>query len=167
MRTRTLVSVEEYLSTVYEPDCDYVDGELIDRNVGEKGHSKLQMVLAAALFNQRSALGIHVFPELRMRVAGRRFRVPDICVVVGEEPAEEVLTSPPFLCIEILSPEDRASRVQVKVADYLAFGVPNVWVIDPWERSAVIYTASGMRQAHEFLETEPAKLKVRLADLFE
>ena len=42
MDATTLVSVEQYLSSVYEPDCDYVDGELEDRNVGEKDHSKLQ-----------------------------------------------------------------------------------------------------------------------------
>ena len=41
MDATTLVSVEEYLSSVYEPECDYVDGEIEDRNVGEKDHSKL------------------------------------------------------------------------------------------------------------------------------
>ncbi len=34
----TLVSVDEYLHSVYEPDVDYVDGVLEDRNVGEKKH---------------------------------------------------------------------------------------------------------------------------------
>jgi hypothetical protein len=32
MEAGTLVSVEEYLSTVYEPDCEYLDGELLERN---------------------------------------------------------------------------------------------------------------------------------------
>ena len=41
----TLISVEEYLSTSYHPDCDYVDGELEERNVGEYSHGKM---LAAA-----------------------------------------------------------------------------------------------------------------------
>jgi hypothetical protein len=39
MDATTLVSLEEYLSSVYEPECDYVDGEIEDRNVGEKDHS--------------------------------------------------------------------------------------------------------------------------------
>lgn len=167
MGARTLVSVEEYLSTVYEPECDYVDGELVDRHGGEKTHSKVQARLVVLFSNQKADLGIHVFPELRIRVAPKRFRVPDVCVVLGEEPAEEVLTAPPFLCIEVLSPEDEPSRFQQKVADYLAFGVPNVWVIDPWERCAFLYTHSGMRQADEFLETQPPKLEIRLADLFD
>jgi hypothetical protein len=32
------VTVAEYLRTVYEPDCDYVDGRVEERNVGEFDH---------------------------------------------------------------------------------------------------------------------------------
>jgi hypothetical protein len=42
MKAATLISVEEYLRTSYRPDCDYVDGEVLERNVGERDHSKLQ-----------------------------------------------------------------------------------------------------------------------------
>jgi hypothetical protein len=34
MATGALVSVDEYLSTSYDPDCDYVDGVVEERNVG-------------------------------------------------------------------------------------------------------------------------------------
>jgi Uma2 family endonuclease len=167
MKTRTLVPVEEYLTTDYEPDCDYVDGELIERNVGEKKHSKAQRFFTAFFYNQRAALGIHVFPEQRIQVAPRRYRVPDICVVVGEEPDEEIFTKPPFLCIEILSPEDRASRMQPRIMDYIAFGVSYIWVIDPWNRRAFIYTQHGMREAQEILETEDPKISIPLAEAFD
>jgi Uma2 family endonuclease len=166
MDTRTLVPVEEYLSTEYEPDCDYVDGELIDRNVGEKSHSKTQRWFVAFFVNHGKALGVHVFPEQRIQVAPGRFRVPDVCVVVGPEPDEEIFTTTPYLCIEILSPEDRASRVQHKLADYLAFGVPNIWVIDPWNRLAFVYTKTGMREVHEVLETENPKISIPLLEIF-
>ena len=42
MATSTQVTVEEYLRTSYHPDCEYVDGEVLDRNVGRKRHSKVQ-----------------------------------------------------------------------------------------------------------------------------
>ena len=45
MDATTLISVEEYLSSGYDPDMDYVDVELEDRNVGEKDHAKLQLYL--------------------------------------------------------------------------------------------------------------------------
>ena len=40
-----LVPVEEYLHTAYSPDCDYVDGVVEERNVGEKDHNKAQQEL--------------------------------------------------------------------------------------------------------------------------
>jgi hypothetical protein len=43
---RALISLEEYLSTVYEVDCDYVDGEVLERNTGDRDHSWLQGALS-------------------------------------------------------------------------------------------------------------------------
>jgi hypothetical protein len=51
MDATTLVSVEEYLSSVYDPDPDYVDGELEDRNPREKDHAKLQLKMVRLLDN--------------------------------------------------------------------------------------------------------------------
>jgi Uma2 family endonuclease len=167
MEVRSLVPVEEYLHNTYEPDCDYVDGELVERNVGEKDHSKIQIRLAALLFNQREKLGIEAFTEQRIQVGPSRFRVPDLCVVVGEEPDEQVFTSPPFLCIEILSPEDRAGRMQQRISDYLNFGVRYVWVIDPRSRKAFIYGPSGISEVTDTLETEGPAIRIRLQDVLQ
>src|SRR5262245_27389130 len=123
MKTSAPVSVEEYLSSEYSPDVDYVDGELVERNVGEKDHSRLQTLLTAFLANRETEYGIHVFVEQRVQISPRRFRVPDVCVTVGPEPQEQIFTTAPFLCIEILSPDDRMSRIQEKIDDYLNFGV--------------------------------------------
>jgi hypothetical protein len=38
-----LISVDEYLHTVYRPDCDYVDGEVLERNMAEQPHSITQV----------------------------------------------------------------------------------------------------------------------------
>jgi len=65
-----------------------------------------------------------------VQVSQTRFRVPDVCVALGEAPGQ-IFRVPPFLCIEILSPEDRVSRVNERMADYLNFGVPYVWLLDP------------------------------------
>ena len=63
MAVGTLVPLEEYLSTNYDPDCDWIDGELIERNMGEFDHAGLQGVVFAILHSQRREAGIHVFPE--------------------------------------------------------------------------------------------------------
>jgi Uma2 family endonuclease len=166
MGTAVLVSVEEYLHAVYRPDCDYVDGVVEERNLGEYDHGKLQGELIIYLGALRKRLGIHVVPEQRVRVKPTRYRIPDICVVVGAEPQEQVFTKPPFLCIEILSVEDRMVRVQERIDDYLEFGVRYVWVINPQTRKAWIYTSDGAREAKDgVLRTANPEIAVPLSEV--
>jgi Uma2 family endonuclease len=139
MASRTLISVEEYLRTSYRPDRDYVDGEVVERNVGELDHSTLQKKIILYLGIREAELGISVYPEQRVQVSKTRFRIPDVCVTLGT-PTEQILTHPPFICIEILSPEDRWPRMQQRIDDYLGMGVPYVWVLDPGTKTA--YSAS-------------------------
>ena len=57
------VSLAEYLDTDYEPDCDYVDGFLEERNVGKKKHSRTQTRLIAWLVSNESRHGFRVLPN--------------------------------------------------------------------------------------------------------
>jgi Uma2 family endonuclease len=127
----TLISEEEYLHTNYEPDCDFEDGVLIERNVGTRDHSGLQAALTAFFYLRRRAWNIHVYTEQRIRIRAGKYMIPDICLVSGPEPPDQVFQTPPLMVIEILSPEDRMIRVNKKVAQWREFGVPYVWVIDP------------------------------------
>jgi Uma2 family endonuclease len=145
MSVATRVSEEEYLHTDYQPDCEYEDGVLIERNLGTQEHSWLQTALAAYFFRRRKLWGIHPFTEQRICIRPRKYMIPDLCIVVGERPAEPVFTSPPLLWIEILSPEDRPLRVNRKVREILDFGVPYVWVIDPETLESDLHTAAGSR----------------------
>ena len=168
MGTSVLVSEQEYLTTTYEPDCEYEDGALLERNVGEQPHGILQLAIAAFLFERRKRFGIRVLTEQRIRIAPRKYRVPDVCVYKEPAPRDPVFSTPPFIAIEILSPEDRMSRVRKKVDEYLAFGVPYVWVIDPDARRADVYTAAGFYAAKDgVLRTEDPAIEVPLADLFQ
>jgi len=93
--------------------------------------------------------------------------VPDICVTLGE-PDEQVFAGPPFLCVEILSPEDRAGRIEGKIADYLKFGVRYIWVIDPLRREAVVYTTSATDVVDDgILRTSDPDIAVPLAEVFD
>lgn len=165
MALATLLSVEEYLSTIYHPDREYVDGEVVERNMGESEHSRSQMGTAGRLFAMEASHGVHVFPEFRLQTGPRRFRVPDI-LVTTQKIRGRILREPPFLCVEILSPEDRFSRVEMKILEYLEFGVPYVWLIDPRQRKAWSYTREGRRDAVETLSTSGPALSLRLSDIF-
>ena len=166
--TRALISVEEYLTTVYESDCDYVDGEVLERNMGESDHSWLQGALIIFLGSRRAEWNITVMPEMRVQVAKNRFRVPDICVVLGGRPRERILTTPPFLCIEILSSEDRWTRVEERINDFLAMGVAYVWVIDPATRQTYVATAAeGLRESKDgILRTADPSFEVSIPELY-
>jgi Uma2 family endonuclease len=164
MATGTLASVNEYLSTSYRPDREYLDGVILERNMGEFDHSNLQIAIASYLYTRRKELGITVVPEQRVQVSPTRFRVPDVCVTLAEP--EQIFTKPPFICIEILSPEDRLSAMQERVSDYLKMGVPYVWILDPKTRLAYRCTAEGMHHVSE-LRTENPTIVLPLADLFE
>jgi len=167
MSARTLISVEDYLASSYEPDCDYVDGHIEERNLGEVTHARLQTRISAYLHTKYEDHGIVVMTEVRVQVRSARFRVPDICLTLGE-PGEEVLTRPPFICIEILSPEDRMSRIEIRINDYLAMGVPYVWVLDPETRQAFTATApEGLKEVKNgILRTENPALELPLAESF-
>jgi Uma2 family endonuclease len=80
MATSALIPVSECLSTSYEPDCDYVDGEIQERNLGEQDHSDLQTRIAVLLSASPNLASIRVNTELRVQVKSTRFRVPDVCV---------------------------------------------------------------------------------------
>ena len=165
MATSSLVSVSEYLSTSYRPDCDYVDGVVLERNLGEYDHARLQGEVFAYFHARRKEWGLRVVPEQRVQVSPTRFRVPDVCAVLGE-PAEQIFKTPPFICIEILSPDDRFSEMRQRVEDYLAFGVPYVWILDPATRQAWRCTPGGTQGVTE-LRTENPETLVPVGDLFE
>jgi Uma2 family endonuclease len=161
----TAVTIAEYLSTSYRPDCDYVDGEVQERNLGTYDHGRLQLVIGLYFYARRDEWGISVVPEQRIQVSPTRFRIPDVCVILGP-PTEQVFRKPPFICIEILSPDDRVSRTNERMADYLNFGVPYVWLIDPESRKAWRCTPGAMVEVPE-LRTENPAMVVPLEALFE
>jgi Uma2 family endonuclease len=138
------VSVEEYLSTVYEPDCEFVDGVIEERNVGEFEHSFLQLFLGSLFVGHRSEWGIVALSEQRVQVKPNRYRIPDLAIIRAGLPREPILTIPPLLVIEIQSPEDTLRRTTIKAGEYLAFGVEHVWVIDPQARVAYRGTPKGL-----------------------
>src|SRR5262245_18759428 len=116
MKAAELVSIEEYLRSDYQPDREYIEGEIRERNLGEKDHSKTQGMLVAILWPLRRR-GMFTWPEQRVQVKSARFRVPDVCVTIGE-PEEQIFTSPPYIVIEVLSPDDTLAGMMERVGDY-------------------------------------------------
>ena len=141
MTTKVLMDVEEYLRTSFDgADCEYLDGEVVERNRGELPHGRIQGRLIYLLTQMESGLGIQVVPEIRIQIHPRRYRVADIAIWRAGNIGERIPTVPPFLVIEILSAEDRLVRMQPKIQEYLSIGVEWIWLIDPEEEKAICYS---------------------------
>jgi hypothetical protein len=78
MGTSVLASEQEYLTTSYEPDCEYDEGVLLERNAGEQPRSILQVALGSFFFERRKRLRIRVLIEQRVRISPRKYRIPDV-----------------------------------------------------------------------------------------
>ena len=160
------ISVEEYLSTVYEHDCEYVDGVIEERDLGAFEHSFLQGILAGIFLKNREEWRILPLPEQRVQTQRDHFRVPDVTILRVGAPREQIITHPPLLVIEIQSPEDTLRRTVAKAAEYLAFGIEHVWVIDPAARVAYRGTADGLELVRTGELTIPeSPIRIVLADL--
>jgi Uma2 family endonuclease len=123
-----VVSLEEYLRTSYDPDVEFVDGVLVERNIGDWLHSRVQSNLLFAIAQKCPQL--KVVPGLRSKTTPTRYRIPDVCVLLAP-PQTDYLLDAAFLVGEVLSEDDVMSRVIAKLKEYAAQGVPNIWLIDP------------------------------------
>ncbi|AXC14512.1 hypothetical protein ACPOL_5260 [Acidisarcina polymorpha] len=139
MSTATRVPVEVYLRSSYEPDAEYVDGEIEERAVGEVDHAAWQAAIQRWFFAHDREWNIAVLPELRVQVSPTRFRIPDVTVLDIDRPAEQVITHPPIAVFEVLSPEDTVLKIRRKLADYAKMGIPQIWVIDPEDGASLRY----------------------------
>ena len=154
MSTGLLVPVSEYLGKTYHPDCEYVEGVLLERNVGELSHGRAQTVLAAYVLYR--VAGFWAVVEVRVQVKAERFRIPDVSIVRGGMPAGRIITAPPEVAVEVLSPDDRMSDVQDKIDDYLGFGVSCVWIIQPESGRAWVHTNEESREVKDGVLRNPA-----------
>ncbi len=167
MATGTLIPLSEYLGHSFRPDRDYVDGELQERNLGELDHSDLQRQLLRLLDAPENRIHFHANQELRLQVKATRFRVPDVMVRRLSSPREQIIRTPPLLCIEVLSPEDTVNRMRARIQEYLDMGVPGVWTIDPATRTVTVFTGStAIEHKDGTLSVPQTSIAIALGDIF-
>ncbi len=167
MATPVLIPVEEYLRTTYRPDCDYVDGEVKERNVGETPHATVQSFLGAIFLNNRAAWGVRPYTEQRVQVSAKNYRVADLCAVRLGTPPGGIIRTPPLICVEVLSSGQSLRDIEDRVRDYAAMGVENIWIIDPNLRKAWTASPSGIAPLTADVFTVPGTpIRIPLADIY-
>jgi Uma2 family endonuclease len=163
--TVTQLSPAEYVRTSFSDlDKEYVHGEIVERSMPDDVHSALQFELGNIFAEVRKqGHQIWVRPELRLQLQNDLFRIPDICVFT-EKPARLVPDVPPLIAIEIVSKDDRHTELLEKLEEYRRFGIPNVWVVDPWLRRLSIWDEAGLRTVTE-LTSERLGVRIHIEEL--
>lgn len=162
MATKTPMSLEAFLELEpCAPELELMDGEVVQKAMVGKAHSRLVRKLLQALANYGDEIGtIDVDTELRhLHREAQWVFIPDVSVTFqdrlagysfSENRPVEVL---PDFAIEVLSPDDRPGRVTQKIAHYMQAGVPLLWVVDPEERQITVWRPDAAPHNVETSET--------------
>lgn len=167
MATKIQVPVEEYLATSFEDgDREYLDGQIVERNVGDNSHSKVQGRLAGIFHELAKTNPLYLRPEIRVRTSDTRYRVVDFAVFRGQEPDERFPSSPPYVVIEIVSRDDRFTEILEKLDEYRRWGAPHIWLVDPHSRKLSVYGQAGLSPVPAFALPE-LDVRIEFTDLMD
>jgi len=148
MLAKTQIGVEEYLALAFpdRPEPDYVHGEVVERALPTPIHSQIQGGLILLFAELLSRVRLALLPELRVQIEPQLFRVIDLAIYLDARPEGRYGTSPAFIAIEIVSPDDNYHNLTQRLEDYCRWGVPHVWLVDPWLKRLYEYTEAGLLQ---------------------
>ncbi len=159
--------------------CELVNGEIRDMTPAGMRHGQITARLTSRLdsFAERHQLGDVLTGKTGfiLEPDPPTVRAPDVAFIAAGTPTREHPTgfgqTPPDLCIEVLSPNDRAGEVAAKTRDWLRFGVRQVWIVDPQTRTVTIHHPDGHAQTLNEDQTLTGEdilpgFELRIAELF-
>ena len=156
---------------------ELIDGELKEKPVGFEAlyiASRICQLLNACLFPDQ---GIAV-PEAMIYCFGRpnHGRRPDVLFIRNNRlPGGKVpkgdLTISPDVAIEVISPKNTGLEIEEKLNEYLAAGIPLIWIVNPDRKTIRVYRNDGttrLYQANESITNEPLLpgLSLLVSDIF-
>lgn len=140
------LSFAEYLNYHDDTDNRYelVNGELVAMNPATPENIAIIRFIFLQIYREifRLQLDLEVFSsDLGIRTATGRSRLPDVCVVKGEDwrqlrshkGSSAVLETNPLIVVEVVTPgEEGYKRDYVeKPQEYAAIKIPEYWIVDP------------------------------------
>lgn len=169
---------EELMRIKHEGKVELVDGELRLMTPASGKQGKVNMNLAARLYNhvRRNKLGEVYDAQTGFRPY-ENMRVPDTSFVrkerlPGGETPEGFLPIPPDLAVEVLGPKETVADYEGKVREYLDWGVRLIWLVDPNTQTVTVVRPDETRntlESKDVLSGEDVVLgfKVRVRKIFE
>lgn len=152
-------SAEDYLwvSSRTNQLVELADGWLEVVPMPTERHQRILLALYRMLHTYLDPLGgIVLVGPLRLRLADRRFREPDLLLLrdASDHRRGERFWTGADLVVEVLSPDDPDRDLVVKRAEYAVAGIDEYWIVDP-EQDTVTVLGRGGRGSVAEPETEP------------
>lgn len=163
---RRMMTLEEWANLPEDDGGELVDGCLVEEEVPDPAHEMIAAWLVTLFVNWLRGRGGFVFgSETKLKVSSRRGRKADIVVYLpgaAVPPRRGLLTSPPSILVEIVTPtprDERRDRVE-KMDEYAALGVPYYWLVDPALGSLEIFELTSDRRYARVLAATEGRLDV-------
>jgi len=151
--TQTRHTPEDLLEIDDRPMPELIDGELVEREPMGQEADEVGINVATILkaYSKTTLPGVvngaqgsfQIFPDDPNKV-----RIPDVSFTRRDrlpegKPARGHGRVPPDLAVEIVSPNDTATKLQQKIRDFLNAGIPLIWVVNPDTRDVQVIRADG------------------------
>ncbi|MFT4009240.1 MAG: Uma2 family endonuclease [Nocardioidaceae bacterium] len=130
------MSYDQWQQLPEKPKAEWVDGVAVIGVPPVFDHGYVQTALSVALITAFPSL--RVVTEVFVVLPHNRVRIPDISVV-DHRPEGGMITDPPVLVVEVLSPSTRGEDTIRKSTEYAGAGIGQYWIVDPDLRSLDIY----------------------------
>jgi len=174
------LTAEEFEALADGKGLELIDGRVRAKYMGSESATINALIVHHLLLVVRPArLGVVLDSEGMYRCFPNRpdrIRKPDVTFIQqdrlpGGRVPKGIIPFRPDIAVEVVSPKDLYDQVDEKVVDYLAAGVPLIWVVSPATRTVLVYQPDGaVRRLTEpdALTADPVipGFRVTVADLF-
>lgn len=137
---RLRMSYDEWWALPEKPKAEWVDGEVVVSPPAAFRHGEVAgNVLVLLRASLPSLVTVH---EVGVQLPRNRVRIPDVCVV-DHRPDGTLVTNPPVVVVEVLSPSTRGEDMLRKTTDYRLGGISQYWLVDPDAREITVLGNAG------------------------
>jgi Uma2 family endonuclease len=154
------LSFDEFLNLPEEPGKHYElnQGELVVEASPTLKHNVIRSRIAALLDKLVKAHGLGLITvENDFRLDREIVRNPDVAFITNEQlrvldPECSPMDGAPTLAVEVISPNNSAEDMLLKVHQYLKAGSKAVWVVYPALELLVVHDTQGVREFQKHFE---------------
>lgn len=154
-----LIIGEELLAMGDIGPCELIDGRIVPMTPTGGEHGIVEFELGRHLGNFAADRGLGWVMGGEVGIYTRRnpdrVRGADVVFISKERLPESTrgfLQVAPELIVEIMSPEDRWQDIRQKLDEYFSIGVERVWIVEPGNRTVLVYRSTSKVQ--EFREED-------------